>query len=1014
MHVPTVFLSAATEDLKDWRNVLHKAFERAGCKVFTQDNSLGASSGSVMDLLRRHLDQSDFVIHLAGLAYGSEPEQAAFDTQPDFKCSYTQFEYYYAHYKGKQVIAFVCAENFPYLAYTEKGEDETDLERRRELQKAHRVRVAEGRFTGTPLEGHPDRPLSEPIADINALLQAVAAAVGTILSADRTTAIQTGLRSAMIDLTHFDVFKYAPAELIGRDGELKMLEDVWAKARDGATKRPHVLTFVALGGEGKTSLVARWAADLAHQDWPGCDAVFAWSFYNQGTLDRAAVSSDTFLAAALTFFGDSTMAASAAGGFDKGRRLAQLIGERRALLILDGVEPLQYAPTSPTPGEFKDQGLAALLKGLAVISRGLCVVTTRYELASLRTFWQTTVPMHDLVRLPTVAGVTLLRSLGVTTGSQTEFEELVEDVDGHALTLQIVGQFIARAWQGDIRRRDRVDFQKANAKIQGGHAFRAMEAYEKWLANESDESRRELALLSLLGLFDRPATTDCLMALRAAPAILGLTEPLVDVADDDWEFSLSALRDAKLLTVNRVEGSGELLTVDAHPLLREYFAQRLREQTPEAWRAAHRRLFEHLCATTHEGQEPSLEELQPLYQAVSHGCQASLHHEALDKVCQPRIWRRNELYTVRRLGAFGSDLGAIICFFDLPWRRVSLLLKEQDRAFLLTTASFCLRALGRLTEALEPLRAGLAMRVAQPDWANAAISAQNLSELELSLGELADAEKDARQSVIYAGNSGDSYQLQNSQSGHGDTLHQMGRRVEAANHFHEAEQIQTKRQPIYPMLYSTPGFKFCDLFLSRAEHSAWQIFLGGTDNAPNNRVVESCRAAGQRAARAFSWRNQVMWNSAYDSLLDIALDYLTYGRSKFYEAIFEESSLAKSHEIIHEALKVLRRAGAQDYLPLGLLTRSWLSYLEGARRGPESAQSDLDEAWEIAERGLMRLFLADIHLHRARLFFREADYPWESPETDLAAARRLIEKHGYFRRKEELEDAEAIIDSSRQ
>ena len=85
--------------------------------------------------------------------------------------------------------------------------------------------------------------------------------------------------------------------------------------------------------------------------------------------------------------------------------------------------------------------------------------------------------------------------------------------------------------------------------------------------------------------------------------------------------------------------------------------------------------------------------------------------------------------------------------------------------------------------------------------------------------------------------------------------------------------------------------------------------------------------------------------------------------------------------------------------------------------GSGSTQSDLDEAWEIAERGPMPLFLADIHLHRARLFFRETPYPWNQhpdgtprgPADDLAAARRLIEKHGYWRRKEELEDAEAAI-----
>ena len=239
------------------------------------------------------------------------------------------------------------------------------------------------------------------------------------------------------------IIKYAPAELIGREAETKLLTDAWDQAVRGEPKRPHVLTFVALGGEGKTSLVAKWAAELAHQDWPGCDAVFAWSFYSQGTREQTAVSSDAFLAAALTFFGDAAMAGSAQGAFDKGRRLARLVGERRALLILDGVEPLQYAPTSPTPGELKDQGLAALLKGLAATSHGLCVVTTRYSIPDLRVYWQTTAPEVKLTRLSKEAGVALLRSLGVK-GTPKEFEKLVEDVQGHALTLNLLGTYLAR------------------------------------------------------------------------------------------------------------------------------------------------------------------------------------------------------------------------------------------------------------------------------------------------------------------------------------------------------------------------------------------------------------------------------------------------------------------------------------------------------------------------------------------------------------------------------------------
>jgi hypothetical protein len=107
------------------------------------------------------------------------------------------------------------------------------------------------------------------------------------------------------------------------------------------------------------------------------------------------------------------------------------------------------------------------------------------------------------------------------------------------------------------------------------------------------------------------------------------------------------------------------------------------------------------------------------------------------------------------------------------------------------------------------------------------------------------------------------------------------------------------------------------------------------------------------------------------------------------------------------AVDGLRRAGQQQYIPPALLTRAWMWFLTGARTGPASAQADLDETWDVAERGPMRLHMADIHLYRARLFHDVKPYPWKSPQEDLAAARKLIEQCGYWRRKEELEDAEA-------
>lgn len=160
------------------------------------------------------------------------------------------------------------------------------------------------------------------------------------------------------------------------------------------------------------------------------------------------------------------------------------------------------------------------------------------------------------------------------------------------------------------------------------------------------------------------------------------------------------------------------------------------------------------------------------------------------------------------------------------------------------------------------------------------------------------------------------------------------------------------------------------------------------------------------------------WRLPSDSLLDIGLDHLTLGRALLYESVVSANasvtvptmsnqpliSPGSAQHHLDTAVHGLRRASQSNYLPLGLLSRAWLRFLQDDRDG---ASIDLDEAWEIAERGPMRLHMADIHLYRARLFYAVKPYPWDSPHADLAAARKRIEECGYWRRKEELEDAEA-------
>ena len=62
-----------------------------------------------------------------------------------------------------------------------------------------------------------------------------------------------------------------------------------------------------------------------------------------------------------------------------------------------------------------------------------------------------------------------------------------------------------------------------------------------------------------------------------------------------------------------------------------------------------------------------------------------------------------------KLGAVGSDLAAISWFFDRPYETPVATLTPPDRSWVLSEASFGLRAQGRLQEALPAMRAGLRM-----------------------------------------------------------------------------------------------------------------------------------------------------------------------------------------------------------------------------------------------------------------------------------------------------------------
>jgi hypothetical protein len=73
-----------------------------------------------------------------------------------------------------------------------------------------------------------------------------------------------------------------PEKLFGREEGLASLEAAWQDSK------VHLVTLVAWGGVGKTSLVATWAAGLAARGYDGAH-YFDWSFYSQGTKEQGGV-----------------------------------------------------------------------------------------------------------------------------------------------------------------------------------------------------------------------------------------------------------------------------------------------------------------------------------------------------------------------------------------------------------------------------------------------------------------------------------------------------------------------------------------------------------------------------------------------------------------------------------------------------------------------------------------------------------------------------------------------------
>ena len=352
----------------------------------------------------------------------------------------------------------------------------------------------------------------------------------------------------------------------GREAELKLLNEAWEG--DGT----RIIQFIAPGGTGKTKLLRHW---LDHAN--NIDALIAWSFYSQGASEDKQISASPFLSHALEQIGSTRSLSSFTTEEGKGEHLADLLRQQRCVLVLDGLEPLQHVGKGML-GERRDLAVRQLLKSLAGYNNSLCIITTRIAAPELAN--HPNVVSRELQNLVVADGVSLLKSFHVK-GSREELEKAVTEYGCHALALSLLGNALHTYLDDDVRKRDTLTELIGDYDDLERHAFKVMQAYSHWL-----DGTPELKLLQLLGLFDHPIEKEVLQILWQAQ-IPYLT---ANIDEKTRQVAIRDLREKhRLLSIHE----NRLDLLDCHPLIREYFGKRLREEHPEAWRQAHTRLYEH-------------------------------------------------------------------------------------------------------------------------------------------------------------------------------------------------------------------------------------------------------------------------------------------------------------------------------------------------------------------------------------------------------------------------------------
>ena len=728
----------------------------------------------------------------------------------------------------------------------------------------------------------------------------------------------------------------------GREKYLDILDKSWND------EQVNILSFIAFGGIGKTSLIDNWLKIMKEDHYRGAKNIFMWSFYSQGSEEDRQVTAAEFLLEACKFFKIKKIPKTA---YEQGRELADIVSKQRALLVLDGLEPLQSSLENI--GKIKDNGLQVLLKRLSRQSKGLVIITSRIKLASIDNQYE------ELEKLEDSEGAKLLNSFKLN-GSIKELEQISKDFDGHALALKLLGSYTKVVLDGDITRIDEIDSLRDDKSKSSKHATRMLNSYKKYLQREG---KVELDILKLLGFFDRAISFEVINVLKNKPLIKNINDSLVEISEINWKYALDNLKKLHLI-------SSSEKVLDTHPLVREYFSECIQEEFEDSYITGHYRLCKYYEKLPEKEYPDTVEEMEPLFQSIYHGCHSFNYNEAMQLFID-RIDRTvdNKNYLTITLGRFDLYFKLMINFFEKYYNKVTDKLDLIHHHGIISNTAYFFSTTGNYNKALDIYLCLLKNSEKLKNTTSMIYLLSNILDIYLFTGQFKELEKIYKTYSKYCNFNNKNIVMIDSTYAYYKFL--SGDFAKSKELFEQCNQIMKNEISIELHGYSGDMYR------------NFLYYFNETNKIKNN-IKQAMK---------------ISIDLGYP--LDNGINYISLGRLKLLDNVNQKNVF----NLYNKAIEYLRKSNEIKFICEGLIYRAnaYRHY-----KKINEANDDLQESYDLIIRSEAKLLLADWYIVAIKLAFDEKNHI--KANTNFIEAKELsTELSDYFIFKEELKKLESIF-----